>query len=90
MNNLFRKYLDKFFVIYLDDIVVYSSNLIEHEHHVQQVLQILRDNELYVKPEKCSFAQTEINFLGHVIGGGRIKMDSEKVHAIEEWKPPTS
>lgn len=64
MNELFRKYLDKFVVIYLDDIVVYSSSLEEHVEHLRLVLQVLRDNHLYVKKEKCSFAQEQIIFLG--------------------------
>lgn len=90
MNGIFRQFLDKFVVIYLDDIVVYSKTLSEHTQHVRTVLQTLRDNQLYVKPEKCAFGQTEINFLGHVIGGGHIRMDTSKVRAISDWQAPTT
>ncbi|WP_284190131.1 reverse transcriptase family protein, partial [Zoogloea oryzae] len=90
MNQLFRKYLDKSVVVYLDDIVVYSCTMEEHVEHLRQAFQVLRDNQLYVNLEKCSFAQEQVMFLGHIIGGGNIRMDMQKVRAIEEWKTPTS
>ncbi|KAJ4728107.1 Retrotransposon protein, putative, Ty3-gypsy subclass [Melia azedarach] len=90
MNKIFHPFLDKFVVVYLDDIVVYSESLKEHVEHLRRVFQVLRENELYVKREKCSFAQEEVMFLGHKISGGRIYMDTAKVRAIQEWKPPTS
>lgn len=90
MNEWFREYLDKFVVVYLDDIVVYSRTLEEHVEHLRMVLEVLRKNRLYVKKEKCSFAQEEILFLGHKIGRGEISMDRQKVLAIEEWEVPKS
>ena len=89
MNQLFHDYLDKFVVVYLDDIVVYSRTLEEHVEHLRTILGILRENPLYVKKEKCYFAQEEILFLGHHVGGSLILMDQEKVHAIQEWQAPT-
>ena len=89
MNKLFHPFLDKFVVVYLDDIVVYSHTLEEHVLHLKQVFQVLRDNELYVKLEKCSFAQDEVEFLGHKIKDGGLMMDGAKVKAIQEWEPPT-
>lgn len=77
-------------VVYLDDIVVYSDTLEDHVQHLRQVFQVLRENELYVKKEKCSFAQPEVMFLGNHIKGGKIMMDRAKVRAIEEWEPPTN
>ncbi|RVW21689.1 Retrovirus-related Pol polyprotein from transposon 17.6 [Vitis vinifera] len=59
MNKIFHPYLDKFVVVYLDDIVIYSNTLKEHEEHLRKVFKILRQNELYVKKEKCSFAKEE-------------------------------
>lgn len=88
MNNVFRPYLDKFVVVYLDDIVVYSSSLEEHKEHLRKVFLALRRHELYAKKEKCSFAKEEVEFLGHRIGAGRIKMDEGKVAAIRDWKEP--
>ena len=86
----FPQYLDQFVVVYLDDIVVYSTTLEEHKVHLKLVFDKLRQNQLYVKKEKCAFAQTCINFLGHVISCGQIGMDSDKIKAIQEWKVPTS
>jgi len=90
MNNILQPFLDKFVVVYLDDIVVYSDTLEDHVQHLRQVFQVLRETELYVKKEKCSFAQPEVMFLGHHIKGGKIMMDRAKVRAIEEWEPPTN
>ncbi|KAI5662326.1 hypothetical protein M9H77_21649 [Catharanthus roseus] len=89
MNKLFHPYLDQFVVVYLDDIVIYSQTLEEHQEHLRKVFQVLKDNELYVKKEKCSFAQEEVLFLGHKIKGGKLMMEDTKVQAIQRWEPPT-
>ncbi|GJV01078.1 putative nucleotidyltransferase, ribonuclease H [Tanacetum coccineum] len=83
MNKLFHPFLAKFVVVYLDDIVVYSHTLEEHILHLKHVFQVLRDNELYVKLEKCSFAQDEVEFLGHKIKDGGLMMDGAKIKAIQ-------
>ncbi|RVW29301.1 Retrovirus-related Pol polyprotein from transposon 17.6 [Vitis vinifera] len=85
MNDVLFDYLDAFVVVYLDDIVVYSKTLTEHEKHLRLVFQRLRENRLYVKQKKCEFAQEEITFLGHKISAGLIRMDKGKVQAIMEW-----
>ena len=90
MNQVFHEYLDQFVVVYLDDIVIYNTTLEEHKVHLKLVFDKLRQNQLYVKKEKCVFAQTCINFLGHVISCGQIGMDSDKIKTIKEWKIPTS
>ena len=89
MNKIFHPYLDKFMVVYLDDIVIYSNTLKEHVEHLKKVFKILRQNELYVKKKKCSFAKEEVSFLGHRIKDGKLMMDDSKVKAIQEWDPPT-
>jgi len=75
MNKVLEPFLDHFVVVYLDDIVVYSQTIDKHVEHLSQVFQALRSNELYVKKEKCSFAQEEVMFLGHIIRRGKIRMD---------------
>lgn len=87
LNQVFHDYLDKFVVVYLDDIVVYSSTLEEHMEHLKLVFGKLRENQLYVKKEKRSFAQEKT--LGHIIERGHIRMDLEKVRAIREFLPPS-
>ncbi|XP_022864502.1 uncharacterized protein LOC111384459 [Olea europaea var. sylvestris] len=89
MNKIFYPYLDKFVVVYLDDIVIYSNTLEEHVGHLKIIFQVLRENKLYIKKEKCSFAKEEVHFLGHIIRHGHLKMDGAKVKAINEWEPPT-
>ena len=89
-NQVFYEYFDQFVIVYLDDIVVYSKTLEEHKVHLKLVFDKLRQNQLYIRKEKCAFAQTCINFLGHVISYGQISMDSVKIKAIKEWKIPTS
>ncbi|GJS50693.1 putative nucleotidyltransferase, ribonuclease H [Tanacetum coccineum] len=84
MNKLFHPFLDKFVVVYLDDIVVYSHTLEEHVFYLKQVFQVLRDNELYMKLEKCSFTQDEVELLGHKIKDGGLMIDGAKIKAIQD------
>jgi len=67
MNGVFREYLDKFFIVFLDDILVYSKSEEEHEKHFRMVLQVLREHRLYAKLSKCIFHQKKIHYLGHII-----------------------
>jgi hypothetical protein len=85
MNSVFRKYLDHFLQVFLDDILIYSKNEREHEEHLRVVLSYLRENKLYGKLSKCSFFQKEIHYLGHIISGEGISIDPEKVKVIMEW-----
>ncbi|KAI3412628.1 Hydrolase_4 domain-containing protein [Psidium guajava] len=89
MNKVLQPFLDQFVVVYLDDIVIYSRTLEEHIKHIKQVFQVLREHELYVKREKCAFAQQEVPFLGHIVGDGRVRMDPAKIESIVGWEPPT-
>ena len=89
MNEVLFDVLDSFGVVYLDDIVIYSSTLEDHVVHFEMVFNRLRQNKLYVKKEKCEFAQTEIMFLGHSISKSEIRMDGVKVVAIRDRPAPT-
>jgi hypothetical protein len=82
MNGVFRDYLDKFVIVFLDDILVYSKTEEEHEQHLRMVLQVLREHQLYAKLSKCSFYQRKIHYLGHIISKEGIAVDPEKVEAI--------
>ena len=88
INKVLQPFLDYFVVAYLDDIMVYCITLEEHAQHSWQVLQVLCDNELYLKMEKCSFAQRKVEFLGYKIGNGKLMMENSKVKAILGLEPP--
>ncbi|KAG8481013.1 hypothetical protein CXB51_025708 [Gossypium anomalum] len=88
MNRIFRLYLDRFVVVFIDDILVYSRNETEHAEHLRLVLRILRDKQLYAKFSKCEFWLREVSFLGHVVSVSGIRVDPSKITAILNWKPP--
>jgi len=90
MNDTFRDFLDKFLIIYLDDLLIYSDTLTEHKRHVRLVLERLRQAELCLKPSKCEFHVQEISFLGFVVGSQGVQMDPSKVAAITSWPVPKS
>jgi hypothetical protein len=87
MNSVFMPELDKFVVVFIDDILVYSKNEAEHTKHLHTVLQRLRDHQLYAKLSKCDFWLKEIKFLGHTISQDGISVDLEKVQEVMNWKP---
>jgi hypothetical protein len=89
MNKVFMEYLDKFVVVFIDDILVFSEIEEEHEKHLRLVLEKLRANQLYAKFSKCEFWLTEVAFLGHVIAVGGVSVDPGKVKDVLNWKPPT-
>jgi hypothetical protein len=82
MNKVFMEYLDKFVVVFIDDILLYSRSEEEHEGHLRLVLQKIRDNQSYVKLSKCEFWLKEVSFLGHVITRGGIAVDPGKVRHV--------
>jgi hypothetical protein len=88
MNSVFMDYLDKFVVVFIDDILIYSQNEKEHEEHLRKVLQRLRDCQLYAKLSKCEFWISEVLFLGHIINQEGLAVDPKKVTTILDWKAP--
>jgi len=90
MNDIFREWFDDFVVVYIDDILIYSSSLEEHVEHLRKVFQRLRENKLYAKLEKCEFGVTEVDFLGHRIIQEGLMMDDHKVKAILDSESPKS
>jgi hypothetical protein len=89
MNNVFMDYLDKFVVVFIDDILIYSQSEEEHVNHLKMVLQRLREHQLYAKLSKCEFWINEVLFLGHIINKDGLAVDPKKVADILNWKAPT-
>jgi hypothetical protein len=90
INKVFMEYLDKFVVVFINDILIFSKTDEEYEKHLRLVLDKLRSNKLYTKFSKCEFWLTQVAFLGHVISAGGDLVDSGKVKDVLNWIPPTT
>jgi hypothetical protein len=90
MNKVFMEYLDKFVVVFIDDILIFSKTEEEHEENIRLVLEKLRSNQLYAKFSKCEFWLIKVTFLGHVISAGGVSVDPSKVKDVLNWMPPTT
>ena len=90
MNQIFKKLIDKgVVVVYMDNILIFTDTIDKHRQVTKEVLQILRDNDLYLKPEKCEFEKEEIEYLGLIIGYNHVQMDKVKVKGVLNWPTPT-
>ena len=87
MNRVFSPYLDKFVVVFIDDILIYFKIRGDHAEHLRTVLQVLREKQLYGKLSKCAFWLESIDFLGHIVPGQGISVDPRKVEAVENGRP---
>ncbi|GJX95992.1 putative reverse transcriptase domain-containing protein [Tanacetum coccineum] len=90
MNRVCKPYLDKFMIVFIDDILIYSKNKQEHEEHLKLILELLKKEELYAKFSKCEFWIPKVQFLGHVIDSEGIYMDPTKIKSIKDWASPKS
>ena len=90
MNRVFRPYLDRFVIVFIDDILVYSGSREKHAKHLRIMLETLREHQLYAKLSKCQFWLDRVVFLGHIISAEGISMDPQKIEAIVNWQPPTN
>ncbi|GJU03632.1 putative reverse transcriptase domain-containing protein [Tanacetum coccineum] len=90
MNWVCRPYLDKFVIVFIDDILIYSKNKQEHEEHLKLILELLKKEELYAKFSKCDFWIPKVQFLGHVIDSKGIHVDPAKIESIKDWASPKS
>ncbi|KAL8098129.1 hypothetical protein AgCh_031048 [Apium graveolens] len=88
MNRVYKEYLDKFVIVFIDDILIYSKNPEDHATHLRISLQKLREKQLYAKFSKCEFWLTEVQFLGHVVSKEGIKVDPIKIKAVSKWEQP--
>ncbi|GJV32411.1 putative reverse transcriptase domain-containing protein [Tanacetum coccineum] len=89
MNRVCKPYLDKFVIVFIDDILIYSHNKKEHEEHLKTILELLKKEELYAKFSKCEFWINTVKFLGHVIDSSGIHVDPAKIEAVKNWASPT-
>ncbi|GJY57633.1 putative reverse transcriptase domain-containing protein [Tanacetum coccineum] len=90
MNRVCKPYLDKFIIVFIDDILIYSKNKQEHEEHLKLILELLKKEELYAKFSKCEFWIPKVQFLGHVIDSKGIHVDPAKIESIKDWASPKS
>jgi hypothetical protein len=90
MNDIFREYLDKFVIVYLDDILIYSKTKEEHMQHLHKVLNTLREHKLYAKIKKCELVQEKVEYTGHFISKDGIAVDPRKIDTIKNWPAPTN
>ena len=88
MNDIFSDLLNVSVIIYLDDILIYSNNPVDHKKHVCEVLCHLRENGLYAHPDKCCFSEDTIKYLGFILSKDRLKIDPSKVQTIQDWPEP--
>ena len=90
MNRVFSEYLDKFVIVFIDDILIYSKDQEEHKEHLRITLQTLQEHQLYAKFSKCEFWLDSVQFLGHVISKDGITVDPAKIEAVSKWPVPTT
>ncbi|GKE24530.1 putative reverse transcriptase domain-containing protein [Tanacetum coccineum] len=88
MNRVCKPYLDKFMIVFIDDILIYSKSEEEHTEHLKLILELLKKEELYAKFPKCEFWLSKVQFLGHVIDSEGIHVDPAKIDSIKDWALP--
>ena len=88
MNRVFKDYLDKFVVVFIDDILIYSKDEVVHEEHLRMILTRLKEHQLYAKFKKCEFWLSQVAFLGHIISKDGVAVDPSKVEAVKDWPRP--
>ena len=88
MNNIFRDFIDVFVIVYMDDLLIYSKTLQDHEKHLRAVLQRMQQHGLRARVHKCRFLQPEVDYLGFIVGKGVIRPDPNRIVALSSWLPP--
>lgn len=88
MNNLFRPFLGKFVLVFFDDVLIYSRREQEHIEHLQLVLQVFEKHQLFANKKKCLFAQSQVEYLGHMISASGVSTDKLKIEVMRDWPTP--
>jgi hypothetical protein len=88
MNKVFMEYLDKFVVVFIDDILIYSKDDNEHEKHLRLIMEKLIEHKLYAKFSKCEFWLNKVGFLGHIVSAEGVAVDPSKVESVTKWESP--
>ena len=90
MNTIFASLLRKCVLVFMDDILIYSNTLEDHVQHLSQVFQIIKQHHFLIKKSKCSFAQRDIEYLGHVISGKGVATEPSKIVVVQQWPTPSN
>ncbi|GKD49005.1 putative reverse transcriptase domain-containing protein, partial [Tanacetum coccineum] len=88
INRVCKPYLDRFVIVFIDDILIYSKSIKEHEGHLRLILNLLKEEKLYAKFSKCEFWLSKVQFLGHVVDSEGIHVDPAKIESIKDWASP--
>jgi hypothetical protein len=88
MNSIFKPFLLKFVLVFFDDMLIYSKSWEDHVRHVDKVLQLLKEQQLYVEPSKCFFGLKEVEYLGYIVSHEGVKVDPNKIKAMMDWPIP--
>jgi hypothetical protein len=88
MNHVFRPFLHHFFLFFFDDILIYSKTWTNHLTHVDRVLHVLSQHQIFLKQSKCDFGASKVEYLDHLIGKDGVRVDPKKIEAMQEWPHP--
>lgn len=88
MNEMLKPYLRKFALVFFDDILVYSKSVEDHKRHLQSVLALLKEHQFFANNKKCTFGQTQLEYLGHIISADGVAADPRKIEVMLEWPTP--
>ena len=90
MNQLFQPFLRRFIIVFFDDVLVYSEMMADHLVHLESAFKLLLSGKFSLKRTKCTFAQSQLEYLGHIVSGRGVEPMPKKLHAIQEWPLPQS